>query len=1066
MKNILAAFVKYPFYGKIVIIILLLIGSISYMGMKKATFPLVESKVITISVTYPGATPKEMEEGVTTLVENSIRGISGIKEFSSVSRENMSIVTIIGLANYDMDELLSDVKNSVDGISNLPVDAERPIVSKNRTKDMGIFFSLVSDEDDLLFLNREANRVEDDLLASGVISQISIMGLPPNMEISVEIDETALHTYNISFSEIQNAISSNNLDIHGGTIKNKREEIKVISRNRSVKPADIENIIVRTNTNGSIIKVKDVANVNLQFEETPNASYVNGKPSVTFMIQKLNNEDLEDISAFVNEYIEDYNKTHEKSQITILKDFLTLIESQLSILTSNGMIGILLVILMLTLLLNFRLSLWVAWGIPASFLGMFVIASMFGVTINMISLFGMILIIGILVDDGVVIGENIFTHFEMGKSPRRAAIDGTMEVLPAVFTSVSTTMIAFIPLFFIEGSLEMMYEMAFVIIFSLAFSLLEGMFVLPGHLANPRVLKPINNKSRYGKLRKYTDQFIYYLRDKLYVPFLDKMLKYKGISISVSLGLVILTIGLVVGGKIPFTFFPPQPADMFTIDLALKPGVNEEITKEKLFWIENQVWEVNKELMEKNNTAKPYISTTQVTVGNAFNGAEAGTNAGTIRVFLESLEDLTVTDQDIKTAITKRTKNLPEAYKLAVGASNRFGAPVSISLLGYESDELEQAKNELESELAKMTSLFNITNNSQLGSQEIQIELKPEAYTLGLTQASVMQQVRNGFYGAMAQRMQDGKDEIWIYVRYPKSNRENIGQLEDMMIQTPQGKYPLSTIAELRTERSLSTINRYNGKQEIRIDAYLKDQNEAVPPILSYIETDILPPILEKYPDVTYMHQGQQKDTNEQMSVIIKYFGLAFLIIMLIIMIYFKSFRQGMMVLMLIPLGILGAIWGHGFHGQQISMMSLWGFIALTGTIINDSIVFLAKYNQNMVKGMKVLEAAKEAGRARFRAIFLTTVTTTAGLMPLILENSPDARFIIPMAIALAYGILFGTIFILLFLPIQIVVLNKLHVKLKQLFSKEEIIPESVEVAVVNNNIDEMLKKNMELDFE
>ena len=1065
MKKILSAFVKYPFYGKVVIVILLLIGTISLISMKKATFPLVESKVITVTVTYQGATPQEMEDGVTTLVEDAIRGIPGIKEFSSISSENFSQITITGLGNYNMDELLSDVKNAVDGVSNFPANAEKPIVSKNRAKDIALFLTLSSSDDDLLKLNKEANLLEDDFLASGVMSQITVMGLPNNLELVVEINETQLRRFNLTFSDIQTAISSNNLDIHGGTIKNPREEIKIISRQRSVDPEDIKNIVVKTSANGRTLKVGDLADVKLQFEETPNASYVKGEPSVTFMIQKLMNEDLEEISEFVAAYAKEYNATHEDTEIEVLHDFLEIIDGQLSILIQNGLMGIILVILMLSLLLNFRLSLWVAWGIPASFLGMFIVAALYGITINIISLFGMILIIGILVDDGVVIGENIFTHFEMGKSPRRAAIDGTLEVLPAVFTSITTTIIAFTPLFFIEGNLEMMYEMAFVVIICLLFSLAEGIFVLPGHLANPRVLKPTNEKSIYGKIRNKLDKFLMYARDRLYLPLIRRILKYKGLSIATITALVILTGGLVLGGKIPFTFFPPQPSDMFSIDLALKPGVNEEITKTKLFWIETQVWEVNNELMEKYGDTISYVSATQVTTGSSFSGTETGTNAGLINVFLSPLEDTKVNDQIIKTAISEKTGKIPEAYKYAVGASNRFGAPVSISLLGYDSDELEQAKKKLEEELEKISSLFNITDNSQIGSQEIQITLKPEAYVLGLTQNSLMQQVRSGYYGALAQRMQEGKDEIWVYVRYPLDNRETVGQLENMMITTPNGQYPLSRLADLTTERSLSKINRYNGRTEIRVDAYLRDQSEAVPPILDYIETEILPAIMEEHPDVTYMHQGQQKDTSEQMGSIIKYFGIAFLIIVLIIMIYFKSFLQGLLILVMIPLGFIGAVWGHGIHGEPISMMSLWGFIAMSGTIINDAIVFMSKYNQNLVKGMKVLEAAIDAGKSRFRAILLTTVTTTAGLMPLILENSPDAQFLVPMAIALAYGILFGTIFILLILPLVIVMSNTLKVKLKSLFSKETITPESVEVAVINHQIDVTLGKAMEKDF-
>ncbi len=1066
MKKILAQFVKYPFYGKMVILVLLLLGYISVRNMRKATFPLVESKTITVSVSYPGATPKEMDEGVTALVENSIRGISGIKEFSSTSTEGSAAITITALNGYDMDELLSDVKNSVDGISNFPADAERPIVSKSRAKDMAMFVALSAKTGNVLDLNTMANHIEDDLLATGKISQISIFGVPSNLELAIELNETQMRRYDLTFTEIQSAIASNNLDMSGGTIRNKREQIKVISRNKSIDPEDIKKIVIKADVNGQIIRIGDVASVKLQVPEDPSNGYVEKKPSVTFLIQKLITEDLEDISDIVNDYINDFNTKQDDYKLTVRMDFLTLINSQLSILINNGILGIVLVVLVLSLLLDLRLSLWVAWGIPAAFLGMFIVAASSGVTINLISLFGMILIIGILVDDGIVIGENIFTHFEMGKSPRRAAIEGTLEVLPAVFTSVITTMIAFMPLFFIEGNMEVMYEMAFVVVTCLAFSLLESIFVLPGHLANPKVLKPKNEHSAYGKLRSTIDKYIFGFRRKVYDPLLDWVLTHKGVALSIVTGMFILTIGLVGGGKIAFTFFPPAPSDMFTIDLALKPGVNEEITKQKLFDIEDAAWEVNRELMEQNGDTMSYIKSMGTSMGSAFDGTETGTNAGRIRVFLNPLEKTVVSDEIIKKAIAEKIGTIPAAYKFAVGASNRFGAPVSISLLGYDSDDLEAAKSELESELSKMPALFNITNNSQIGSQELRIKLKPEAYALGLTTSSLMSEVRQGYYGALAQRIQEGRDEIWVYVRYSRENRENIGQLENMLIHTNKGNFPLGRIAEISTARSLSTINHYNGKREIRVDAYQKDQTQSVPDIINYVESDILPTIKENHPNISFVHQGQQKDTQEQFGSMVLYFGLAFLIIILVIMIYFKSFKQGLLIILMIPLGVVGAIWGHGIHGQPISMMSLWGMVALSGVIINDAIVFMAKYNQNLEKGMKIIPSIKDAGKSRFRAIFLTTITTTAGLMPLILENSQDARMLIPMAISLSYGILFGTFFILVILPVLILLNNKITVWTKSLRSDTPIIPEEVETAVINLRIEETLSKNMAKEID
>jgi len=1069
MKKLLTQFVKYPFYGGMFILVVILLGVISLQKMKKSTMPLVESKEVTVSVSYPGATPKEMDEGVTTLIENSIRGVVGIKEFSSRSRENSATVTITSLNGYNMDELLSDVKNAVDGISNFPSAAERPIVSKGRSMDLAMFVSLYSKGDDsILALNSMANRIEDDWLASGLMSKITINGVPSNLELVTEVDETQLRRYGLTLSEVKEAISSNNLDFTGGTVRNPREQIKVIARTKSISPDDIKNIVIRGNDAGGIVRIGDVASVKLQAPEDPSNGYVDKKPAVTFMVSRLANEDLQSISNYVNKYIKDFNKKNTDYQLMVKMDFLERIDGQLDILTSNGLLGVSLVILMLTLLLNFRLSLWVAWGIPSAFLGMFIVAQIHGLTLNMVSLFGMILIIGILVDDGVVIGENIFTHFERGKSPRLAAIDGTLEVLPAVLTSVLTTIIAFVPLLFIEGNMEMMYDMGYVVIVCLLVSMIEAIFVLPGHLANAKVLKPINGKSWYGKVRLKLESGIIYIKEKLYRPLLESILMHKTLTVLCVSSFVILTFALVASNVITYTFFPSTPSDSFTVDLVLKPGVSESITKDKIFAIEDSIAVVNKELMKKTGDKTPYITSMESRVGSAFSRTETGTNAAQIRVFLSTSTDWdeSITDQVLKREIAKKVGTIPEAYKFAVGASNRFGAPVSISLLGYDPDELSLAKEELENELKKMPALFNVTDNSQLGSQELRLTLKPQAYALGCTTSSVLSQVRNGFYGGLAQRIQDGKDEIWVYVRLAHKDRESIGGLENMTIHTSKGDYPLGTIVNITSARSVSTINHYNGQREVRVEAYQKDKSQSVPIILDYIEKNILTKISNDYPNISFVYQGQQKDTSEQMGSLGLYFGLAFLLMVLTVMIYFKSYNQGMMVILMIPLGVAGSILGHGIHGEPLSMMSLWGMVALSGVVINDAIVFMSSYNSNLEAGMTVHDSILEAGISRFRPILLTTITTVAGLMPLILESNPDAAMLVPMSISLAYGILFGTFFILILLPVFIKANNSIlyrwgKITLRSKHPDLVVTREMVEPAVRYLKVAQRLEENI-----
>ncbi|MCF6357999.1 MAG: efflux RND transporter permease subunit, partial [Draconibacterium sp.] len=456
MKKIVEAFVRFPFYANLIIIFLIIVGGISMYSMKKSFFPERESKMLDVSVFYPGASPVAMAECVTSRIEEAIRTIPGIYEINSTSSENSSRVTIEIIPGYNIDEALIEIKNAVDGISSFPTAAERPIVSKRRSRSPAMML-LVTGDVDLLTLKAYAQQIEEELLASGVVSQISISGYPP-LEISVEANEEDLLRYRITFAELQNAIAQNNRDVSGGQLRSMEEEMLIRLRSRSADPNKIGDIIVRANPDGSIIRIRDVALVKKKFSDTPNKAIEKGKLLVSMTISKLISEDLEEIDKYVHKYVKDFNASNPNVELKVQRSFLDILKQRLDLLYNNGGQGLIMVILILGLMLSTRLSLWVAWGIPASFLAMFIVANLMGVTINLMSLFGMILVIGILVDDGIVIGENIFQHFERGKGPMRAAVDGTMEVVPSVVTSVLTTIVAFMPLIFINGRMEMMYE--------------------------------------------------------------------------------------------------------------------------------------------------------------------------------------------------------------------------------------------------------------------------------------------------------------------------------------------------------------------------------------------------------------------------------------------------------------------------------------------------------------------------------------------------------------------------------------------------------------------------------
>lgn len=1052
MRKLIERFVEYPMYANIIIVIVVLVGVFSYNQMNKSFFPETESRIITISVFYPGASPVEMEEGVTSRIEEAVRGLIGVKEITSTSVENRSTVSVETTGEYPIDEVLFEVKNAVDGISSLPSAAERPIVSKQRSRAFAMFMTLAASEGQeisLMALKSYAQLVEEDFLNSGVMSQVTLSGFP-QPEISIEVKEDELLRYNLSFDQIIRAIQSNNQDVSGGEIKSEEEELLIRLRSRSTSTDKLSNIIIGAKTDGSFLRIKDVGEVKKKFADVPNESYINGRKAASIRIEKLPEEDLQEITEYALEYIEDFNARDLGVELIVSRSFFDILKSRLELLTSNGLLGLFLVIVSLTLFLNWKVSAWVSFGIPFSFLGMFIVANLIGVTINMMSLMGMLLVIGILVDDGIVIAENIYSSFEKGLSPMKAAVKGTMEVAPAVLTSVATTIVAFTPLLFLKGTnMEMMTQLGIVVILVLAFSLIEAFFILPAHIGKKQVLKRFAEPRKRKGIKKYFERFLDWLRDDIYHYALLWLVKWRHAVIGIPIALFLITAGLFAGGHLKNTFFPTVDFDNFSVNVAFTPGDGVEQTRKVLDRIEKVVWEVNEEMTEELGLDSDLIETVNKNIGSARSIQESGSHSGSIDIYPMNLEGLDVTGFDISNRVRMKIGPIPEARKFTVGGRNRWGAPISVGLMSKNLGELEQAKDYLMERLEELPQLKDINENIALGKQEVRLDLKPKAYYLGLDETSIAQQVRQGFYGGQAQRLQEGRDELRIWVRYPKSDRLTLGQMENMKIKTSSGEYPLIELADYHLERGPVSIIRFNGSREIRVEAETVDPYAPVPEILNQIETEILPDLLAQYTGVRYMFQGQRKSSNEAVTKATYYFSMAFLVIIFLMLIHFRSLPKVAIIIFMIPLSMLGVFWGHGIHGQPLSIMSLWGIIALTGVIINDAIVFLSKYDGLLLDGEKVKDAVLGAGKSRLRPILLTTVTTTVGLFPMILENSMQAQFLIPMAISLAYGVAIGTVFILIFFPVLIMLISDIKVWLRYLWTGIKPEREEVESALI-----------------
>lgn len=1040
IAKLIEYFVRYPIWSNATIVFFVVFGMIGFFGLNMSFFPEASNRLANIEVAYPGASPQEMEEGVVLKVEESLKGVEGIEEITSVSQENFARVSVKWVEGYDGDVLLTDVKNAVDRINSFPVDAEKPVVYKQ--KDLGRAATVVMTGDiDLEKLKLLAEEVEDELLATGFISQVSLSGFP-GREISIEISEDQLLRYGITFANVSDAVKKNNTNVTGGSIRSREEEILIRADAKGYTPEALGNIIVRTNPDGSQIFLRDLTdNITERFAETPNKTLFNGKPSITIQIQKLLEEDLVEITDYVKEYIEEWNGVHQQAQMVIINDQSKGLRERLDLLVSNGVVGLLLVLLALGFFLSFRLSFWVAWGIPFSFLGMFFVAYMVGITINMLSLFGMILAIGILVDDGIVVGENIYQHFEKGKSSVRAAIDGSLEVLPSVFTSVTTTIIVFSTFFFLTGRIgEFLREVAIVMVACLLFSLVECTLVLPAHLSHTRPTK------KPGKVRVFFDRVINFLRTNIYGETLGFIMRYRIATVFIPVFFLLMTVGLFKGGFIQSTFFPFIEGDQVSVGLVMKPGTREMVVEDYLRNMNQAVWQLNTDLKDSTGVDS-IITNTRISIGSAL--GVAGGHCGTLEVSLMEGEERPYSSDKIEAMLRERIPGIPEAEKLIVGGARIFGKPVSISLIGKNLEVLESANEMLQKKLQSYSALKDINDNKEVGKREVRIELKPKAYTLGLNHGEIARQIRQGFFGEEVQRLQKGTDEVRVWVRYPESGRINIGRLEEMRIKTANGQsYPFQEVASYEIERGIVSINHYDGAREIKVEADLADQSVAVTPLLAEIQADVIPDVLNSHPGVRVEYLGQAQRSAELFSNFPIVFGVAIFLMFLLLTLTFRSLPQALLLAPMIILGLIGALWGHGLHGKPVSLLSIYGLLAVSGIVINDAVVLMAKFNSNLKEGMDMKEAVFNAGLSRFRAILLTSITTVAGLYPLILAQSRQAQFLIPMAIAVVYGVLFGTLFILLFFPTLILLLNDFRVLIKRVWTGEPVSREEVEPAV------------------
>lgn len=1011
MKKLITYFIKYPVSVNTLLVILTMSGFVAYSKMTASFFPLVDSRIINVNLVYPGASPEELEDGVVAIVEEKLQGVSGIERVTSKSKENLAIVTVEVEKGYSTSQALEDVQNAVNSINNFPTDLERPLVFLRENINFTINYGISGNEISLSALKSYARRVEKDLLKFEGISKVELSGFPQE-EIEISFDDASLRRHNLTLEQAGLLIKSSNIDITGGTVKTPQEELLIRSRNKGYHAQELENLVLITQSNGSLVRLKDVATVKDKWAEDPNRIFIDGKPAVEVLVQSTDREDLLKNAAFVREYFAEFQEQNPQLKATLIRDQSETLNERKQLLIDNGIIGMILVLVLLSMFLNIRIAFWVAMGIPVAFLGMFILAYWSGVTINVISLFGMIVVVGILVDDGIVISENIYSHYEQGKSAIRAAIDGTVEVMPAVFSSVVTTMVAFSFFFLVDGRAgDFFSELAFVVIATLFVSLIEALMFLPSHMAHSKALTAEGNNKNL--LERSSDKLMSFMRDRLYAPVLRFALGHKWFAFLFMVGLVIITVGGAKGGWIKFTFFPVLERNDVPIELTMPSGTREEITNERLVRIEEAVKRVNSQLSSKRTDGKEVVTKIERKVGPS-------ASQGSVNAILLPSEFRGISSMDLAALFRKELGSMDDAEKLTFGQASAFGKPVSVTLLSSNTKELDAAKSELREKMSAIPELKDVIESIQQGRKEINLKLTDKAYSLGFNEAQLLAQVRRGYFGYEAQRLQRGKDEVKVWVRYNEEQRNSVQRMEDMRIRTADGRdIPLKELAQISIKRGVVDIDHLDGQRQVTIEAELSNAMVSAPEIISRIKAELMPSLLAKYPSVSPLFEGQNREAAKTQKS--SKFALPFVLlsILAIITLTFRSLSQALVIMVfLVPFSLIGVAWGHVIHGQQMSILSFLGVVALIGIIVNDSLVLIDKMNGFLKEGMPFKDAVYQAGYSRFRAIFLTSATTVAGLAPLILEKSFQAQFLIPMAISVAYGIAIATILTLIMLPV------------------------------------------------
>jgi len=1049
---------------------LLLSGVFALLATKKETLPEFSLDVIQVQVPYLGASPAEVEEGVITRIEERLIGLEDVSRITSTASEGVGIIELKLLLGADAEAVLEAVKNEIDRIETLPVETEKPVVSealrRNRVIDV-VVFGDVSEK----ALKVAAERVREDLRGQPGITQVELAGIRPD-EISIEVSEKTLRRYGLTLGQVADAVRRASADLPGGSVKSNDGEILVRTKGLKYSGLEYERIAVLTRPDGTQLRLGDIARVIDGFEDTDLSSRYNGMPAAVVQVYRIGDESALEVAETVHGYIDSVvgrDLLPAGIEIGYARDDTVILNGRIDLLLRNARLGIILVFICLSLFLDLRLAFWVMMGIPISFLGSFVLMEPFDASINMLSLFAFIVALGMVVDDAIIVGENIYAHREQGKPFARAAVDGTLEVGTPVVFSILTSVAAFTPLFFVEGMMgKFLGVIPVIVIAVLALSLVESLFILPAHLSTRgnRLVIGVICVAAFAALftvggsigpvqatliavlllvfiiwhNPLTAWFSMRLRSLIenqYTRTLQMALDRPGLAVAVGLSILLATFGWVAGGHIKFVFMPEIESDFVTISVAMPVGTTSEQTGRIVERIEAAALEVRDEFNAFEFDAPSLFRNVFSFVGNqplggmtSMTGPTPGSRAHLAEIGIELLpsEMRDVGSDEIARRIRETLGELPGPESVTFRSSLfPAGNDVEIQLASRNFEQLLQAVDRLKSEIGNYPGTSDIQDSFHEGKLEMRLALRDQARNLGLTLTDLGRQVRQGFYGDQALRVQRGRDDVRVMVRYPEGERRSLTNVESMRIRAPDGtQVPFSEVAEVAIGRGYANIRRADGQRVVSVSADVDEKAANPDEINRDLGSRFLPLLEQDYPGLSYSYEGQEKERADSFASLGRGFIVAMFVIYALLAIPFRSYTQPLVVMAAIPFGMVGAVWGHVIMGLDLALLSMFGVVALSGVVVNDSLVLMSFYNDLVQQGVDRKKALIQAGRARFRAILLTSLTTFFGLLPMILEKSMQAKFLIPMAVSLGFGILFATWIILVGVPVTMLLLGNL----------------------------------------